>query len=238
MTGSRRLRRTLGFGLLGIAALTVAVPAVALIRNTTAHDWYAARKVTVADVMIGAGFDRFAQSEYRTADGVTGMVTRYDIFFNGEALWARARILDTIAGNAMLGAGAGFGGAILFLAGFWSAGRSRRGRAEAPAARAPAAWAGPKPGSIAQAKDAGCIARPAAAAPAAQADRAPAPPAPPARPRAAPEAKQAAGTPSKSGSPERASDVAPAAPAADDSGRNAGARSPARRRPRRYERWA
>lgn len=219
MTDSRWLRRMLGFGLLGMAAMTVVVPVFALIRNTTAHDWYAARKVTVVDVMIEVGFDRFAPAEYRTADGATRTVTRYDIFFNGEALSARKRILDSIADNAILGAGSGFGGVILFLAGCWSAGRSRRGRAETPAARAPrapAAWAVPEPGAVAPATDAGRITRPAGAAPAAQADRAPA-------------------------VSVQAPDVAPAAPAAaGDGGRDDGARSPARaarRRPRRYGRW-
>ena len=48
------VRRMLLFAAIGIAAMTVLVTGVALLRDTTGHDWYAARKLTVTEVMIAA----------------------------------------------------------------------------------------------------------------------------------------------------------------------------------------
>ena len=51
------------------AAMAVLVVGIALAHGTTAHDWYAAGIVTVAEALIAVGFDEFALIQYRRVDG-------------------------------------------------------------------------------------------------------------------------------------------------------------------------
>ena len=90
--------------------------AIALVRDTMGHDWYAAGKLTFTEILIEAGFDDRAPTEYRTDDGVIVTLTRDDLKYNGEALLARDHLLRTAADGAELGAWCGFGGALLCLA--------------------------------------------------------------------------------------------------------------------------
>ena len=128
------------FAALGAVAMGIVLPCVALVRHTTAHDWYAARKLTQTELMTLVGFDEFAPIEYRTRDGRIVSVSRY-LLTLGEAWWARKRILSTIGDHAIMGAWAGFGSVILFLIvlawldGGWP-GRGRTTTVE----RAVAAW--------------------------------------------------------------------------------------------------
>jgi len=107
------LRRTILLGLAGAASIAILLPGIALLRDTTGHDWYAAGKLVVTETMIAVGFDPSALTEYRAADGSIRSVTRFRLAHTVEAWIARSRILSTIADNALLGAGAGFGGAVL-----------------------------------------------------------------------------------------------------------------------------
>ena len=107
-----RLRRALALGALGAALMALLLPSFALLRYTDVHDWYAARKVSVAEALIAAGFDERATTDYRLADGRTVTWLR-----DGMATYPRAResrrfILAVIGDNALLGACAGF--AVLF----------------------------------------------------------------------------------------------------------------------------
>ena len=87
MSDLRWLRPVLGFGLLGVAAMTVLAPAVALLRGTTGHDWYAAPKLTAVEVALAVGFDRHAPVvEYRTRNGSVERTSRRTFYFEGEAL--------------------------------------------------------------------------------------------------------------------------------------------------------
>ena len=43
----------------GAVAVALLWPCVALVRGTTAHDWYAAVKLTVTEAMIAVGFNSF-----------------------------------------------------------------------------------------------------------------------------------------------------------------------------------
>ena len=58
-------RQGLVAGTAGAVSMALLACAVALARDTTGHDWYAAAKLTVADLMTGAGFDEDAPVEYR-----------------------------------------------------------------------------------------------------------------------------------------------------------------------------
>ncbi len=103
-----RLRRALVLGVLGAVAMALLLPPLALTRHTDAHDWYAARKVSVAQALIFVGFDERAFTDYRLADGTPVRWTR-----DGVATWPAAResrslILAVIGDNILLGACAGF----------------------------------------------------------------------------------------------------------------------------------
>ena len=107
-----RLRRALMLGALGAAALALLLPSLALLRYTDGHDWYAARKASVAQALIAVGFDEYAATEYRLADGRTVTWLRDGVATYPEALRSRSLILAIIGDNALLGACAGF--AVLF----------------------------------------------------------------------------------------------------------------------------
>lgn len=96
------------------AAMAVLVVGIALALGTTAHDWYAAGKVTLAEALIAVGFDEFARTGYRTADGETLRVSRYGLTI-GEAWAVRARMLYMVADRALLGACTGVAVAVLWL---------------------------------------------------------------------------------------------------------------------------
>lgn len=109
----RSLRRAILRGVAGAVSMAILLPGLALLRDTTGHDWYAAGKLVVTEVMIAVGFDPSALTEYRAADGSIRTVTRFRLAYTVEAWIARRRIQSTIADNALLGAGAGFAGAVL-----------------------------------------------------------------------------------------------------------------------------
>ena len=63
-----RLRRALVLGMLGAVSMALLLPPLALLRYTDAHDWYAARKVSVAQALIAVGFDENASTKYRLSN--------------------------------------------------------------------------------------------------------------------------------------------------------------------------
>ena len=103
-----RLRRALVLGALGAAATALLLPSLALMRYTDAHDWYAARKVSVAQALIAVGFDERASTKYRLADGRTVTWLRDGVATYPAALRSRSHILAVIGDNILLGAIAGF----------------------------------------------------------------------------------------------------------------------------------
>ena len=103
----------------GAVSMALLACAVALARDTTGHDWYAAYRITVADVTIGVGFDEDAPVEYRNADGEVESVSRFHLTHRLEARWAREGILEAAWNGATLGALSGFGGALLCLVLVW-----------------------------------------------------------------------------------------------------------------------
>ena len=86
------------------AGMAVLVAGIALALGTTGHDWYAAWKFTLVEIMLTVGFSDYGVVEYRTADGETITVERYR-FANvmHEAWWARRRIVSMAADRAVLG---------------------------------------------------------------------------------------------------------------------------------------
>lgn len=106
--------------------MTLAVPVILLARSTTGHDWYAARKLTVAEAMIAVGFSNTTTVAYRNADGVTWNIIRAAVAVFPSAVKARRRILAAIGDGVMLGAGVG--GTVFCLMLLGAAGQGRRGR--------------------------------------------------------------------------------------------------------------
>ena len=71
MPGAQWLRRMVLLGLLGVAAVTLAVPCILLARGTTGHDWYSAGKLTVEEVMLAVGASEYDSVAYRRKHGDT-----------------------------------------------------------------------------------------------------------------------------------------------------------------------
>lgn len=89
--------------------------AVGLARDTTAHDWYAAGKLSWAEILLTLGFDPRAPVRYRTREGKELTLARGDLWFSGEALSARDHLLRTAKRAAWLGACCGLGAALMCL---------------------------------------------------------------------------------------------------------------------------
>ena len=124
----------------GVVSLSALACAVALVRDTTGHDWYATGKVTLTELLIGIGYDNSALTEYRNWRGEVESLTRDELRNNADAGFARRHLLRTARKAAELGACCGIGGALLCLAVF---GRQDRGQARRPVPEpAPPRWPG------------------------------------------------------------------------------------------------
>ena len=100
-----------------VAGMAVLVAGLGLALGTTGHDWQAAWKMTLAEVMVGIGFSETGLVGYRTADGETVTVTRYRLArLMGEPWQARLKLLSMAADRAVLGACTG-----LALLAIWTA---------------------------------------------------------------------------------------------------------------------
>lgn len=115
-------RRILADGMACAVFMGILACTITLVRETDGHDWYAAAKLTAAELLIAVGFDENTLTEYRAADDAVETVSRYELTFMLPARWAREDILAAIWDGASLGALCGFGGALLCLV------RSRRPR--------------------------------------------------------------------------------------------------------------
>ena len=136
MPDLRRCRRLALFTAVGAVSSALLLPVLALVRDTTGHDWYAADRLTLAQLMLGVGFEPYSVTTYRAANGKVMKITRIGLSVYGEPIRARARILSTVGNHAGLGAVAGgAGGALLLLTlGSGGSGRRRTGVLERAAA--------------------------------------------------------------------------------------------------------
>ena len=102
----------------GVVSMALLACVVSLARDTTAHDWYATGKLTLAELLIGFGAKENAPVEYRTSRDEVLSLTRHDLTLNGNAWFARRYLLRTARKSAELGACCGLAGALLCLAVF------------------------------------------------------------------------------------------------------------------------
>ena len=114
MDDFRRWQRRARAVIAGAVAITLLWPCVALFRGTTAHDWYAAAKLTVAEAMIAAGFNPLGATHYRLPDGGIGRITRRGLTEYGVPIEARERIFYTALVGTFHG---GCAGVLWFV--FW-----------------------------------------------------------------------------------------------------------------------
>ena len=129
-------RRMLGFGLLGLAAMTLLTPAVMFAWGTSGHDWYAARRLTTEELKLALGFSELTPVAYRRDHGDVWHIPRAAFVGFGPPVRARQRILSAAGDGMMLGAG--IGGTVFVLMAFGAAGALRRpSRASVPAPPAP-----------------------------------------------------------------------------------------------------
>ena len=131
------LREYARFTAVCAVAMPLLLTGLALVRDTTGHDWYAARKLTLTQAMLGVGFDRYAATEYTMGSGDTFRIVRDVLTELNGPREARARILTTIADHAGLGAVAGIGCAVTLLIWLRSGARRARLAAMRKPARAP-----------------------------------------------------------------------------------------------------
>ena len=127
MTDPNRWRRRAPSLAAGAVAVALLWPCVALVRGTTADDWYAAVKLTVTEAMIAVGFNSFEPTRYRAPDGTSFPITRGGLVRYGEPIEARDRILYTAAVGALHGALAGALCVVLCLM-LWRAAHGWRSR--------------------------------------------------------------------------------------------------------------
>ena len=117
-----------------VVFLSALACAVALVRDTTRHDWYATGKLVLTKLKVGIGFDESALTEYRDWRGEVESLTRADMLANGDARVARAHLLRTARKSAVLGACCGIGRALLCIGLF---GRQERRQIPRPASEPP-----------------------------------------------------------------------------------------------------
>ncbi len=108
--------QVLAFRVAGTILMAFLACTVALVRDTTGHDWYASRKLTFAELLIAFDFDERVSVEYRKRYGTVVTLTRGDLVDNGDALLARDHLRRTAAGALELGAFCGFVSALLCVA--------------------------------------------------------------------------------------------------------------------------
>ena len=126
MPGARWPWRAIRLGLVGVAAVTLAVPILLLARGTTGHDWYAAGKLTAVEIALAVGFSKYTAVAYRRADGDTWNIVRAAFVEFDPPVLARQRILSLTGDGVMLGAGVG--GTVFFLMLLGAARDGRRDR--------------------------------------------------------------------------------------------------------------
>ena len=91
-------------GLLTVAGLVVAVPAVMLWRTSTADDWYGVGMVTLAETKLSIGYQPDSGQAVRLENGEEMVGRIDDIAAYGPWREARERILGTLYAGAWLGA--------------------------------------------------------------------------------------------------------------------------------------
>ncbi len=100
------------WGLFGIALTVVLVPAIALFRTTTAHEWRLVGTGTLAQVKLALGYPRHSLQAYEWREGEKTTLRIVDIASDPRIERIRKRLLHTVYAKAWLGLWIGAGGAV------------------------------------------------------------------------------------------------------------------------------
>ncbi len=111
------------WGLFGIVLTIVLVPAVALFRTTTAHEWRVVGMGTLAEVKLAIGYARHSRQAYEWREGRKTTSRIVDIASDPRIERIRGRLIHTVHAKAWLGLWIGLGGAILCMVLFRVLGR-------------------------------------------------------------------------------------------------------------------
>ncbi len=108
---------------LGLVLVVVLVPAVALFRATTAHEWRVVGMGTLAQVKLGLGYvpDSGQAHEWRQGRKTVSRIA--DIAADPRIERIRRRMLETLYAKAWLGLWLGAGGMAVATLAFWMLGR-------------------------------------------------------------------------------------------------------------------
>ena len=101
------------WGLLAIALTVVLVPAIALFRSTTAHEWRLVGTGTLAQAKLALGYQRHSLQKYEWREGKTTLLRIVDIANDPRIERIRRRLLHTIYSKVWLGLWIGVGGMVL-----------------------------------------------------------------------------------------------------------------------------
>ena len=126
--GIRMWSQLFRVGVLAIAGLTLAVPAVQLWRNHFGYDTYAAAMLTLAEVKLAMGYGDDAEQEVRLENGDTVVAMIADIAAYQPWRELRRQMSDTLSVGMWLGAQIGVGIVLGMLVWFRWRGRLLKSR--------------------------------------------------------------------------------------------------------------
>ncbi len=127
--GIRMWSQLVRVGILAIAGLTLAVPAVHLWRNHFGYDIYAASMLTLAEVKLAMGYGEDAGQEVRLENGDTVVARIADIAAYAPWRELRQQMSDTLSAGMWLGARIGAGIVAAMLVWFrWRGSRLKRSK--------------------------------------------------------------------------------------------------------------
>ena len=109
--------------ILGLVLTVVLVPAVSVLRATTAYEWRVVGTGTVAQAKLALGYARDSRQAHEWREGRKTVSRIVDIAPDPRIERIRRRMLDTLYARAWLGLWLGAGGIALCTLAFWMLGR-------------------------------------------------------------------------------------------------------------------
>ena len=111
------------WGFLGFALMIVSVPALAVFRTTSAHEWRIVGMGTLAEAKLAIGYSRDSLQTYEWVEGRKRTYHLIDIVADSRIERIRVRLLDTIYAKAWTGLWIGVAGVVFFAVLFSVLGR-------------------------------------------------------------------------------------------------------------------
>ena len=111
------------WGILGLVLTVVLLPAVTVLRTTSAYEWRVVGMGALAEVKLAIGYPHHSGQTYEWREGEKTTSQIADIAADPLIERIRRRLLDTIYAKAWLGLWIGSGGVVLCMVLFWFLGR-------------------------------------------------------------------------------------------------------------------